>query len=250
MEGVFRFIFPNLDMVFDLEQEKIILKEGGETREFFLPMNAHNFYVVGGSVLFGKPVPGKAKFKAGRPGESQVIEIRAFSPKDKKQSKPSGESGEGKEEEENTASATANGDAKKADKAIMVFIDEKGSYKRSVLLNKANLYALLEVFRQQDKVVPLDGGEVVFEKRDGQTMIQGNLVPFQKAKALYYLLDNYLRTGKLPPVHQEWDGLKIVIVPSKKRKRIEVFKKRGDNFIPAGTTRINPENALRIMSAL
>jgi len=96
----------------------------------------------------------------------------------------------------------------------LIFIDETTNFKKTYLFIIYNLYALWELFRLQDKVVSV--GDLVWERRKGSVLLQGVFVPFQKAKALFFALDQYLRTGEIPSINQDWEYGRIVLWSSKK----------------------------------
>jgi len=229
---VFVFTAKGGIITFDFESGKVVLKLD-KGYEFPAPMNLHNFCVVLGGILYGKNVGRKQVFFAGKPGERKVIELRGILYERKKE----------EEEEENQPD---NGQTVRMPRALLTFIDEPGSFKKTFMLNIYNVYALWELFRAQDKVVSVD--DLVFERREGNVFIQGVPLPFQKAKSVFYALDRYLREGYLPGINQEWEYGKLMLWRTK--KRIDFFKKNGETLIPSGVIRVNPDNAFRLMSVL
>ena len=252
---VFEFTVAHGLIVFDFPQNKILLRlEDGE-REFPAPVNLHNFCVVMGGILYGKKVSRKQVFFTGKPGERKVIELRGFLYEKMKKEGQSQEVGNA-EEEKQGEEITQNGENpngnnpepefRKRPRALITFIDEPENFKRTFLFNVFNLYALWELFRLQNKVVSVD--DLVFERRDGNVLVQGVPLPFQKAKALFYALDLYLRTGQVPAVNQDWEYGRLMLWNTK--KRMDFFRKNGEVFIPSGVIRMSADNALRIMSVL
>lgn len=222
---VFEFTLVRGQMLFDFAQGKVVLKtDKGVEKEFPAPVNLHNFCVVIGGILYGKNITRKQFFFVGKPGERRVIEIRGVIYKK--------EIGEGKKVER--------------PRIFVTFIDEKDNFKETFVLNIFNAYSLWEMFRAQDKVVSVD--DMVFEKREGHTFIQNVPLPYQKAKSLFYALDTYLRENSLPAVNQEWEYGRLMLWSEK--KRMDFFRRAGEEYIPSGVIKLNSDNALRIMSVL
>ncbi len=226
---VFEFTVSGGCVIFDFGEGKVILKAGEEEKEFPAPTNLHNFCVVMGGILYQKNVTRKQVFFVGPPGSRKVIELRGILYKKEKEEKEGDQNG-----------------SRQRPRAIITFIDESEGFKRSFMFNIFNIYALWELFRMQDKVVSVD--DLVFERREGNLFVQGIPVPFQKAKAIFHALDEYLRNGKLPAINQDWEYGRIMLWTEK--GRMDLFKKNGGNLIPYGVVRMNPDNALRIMSVL
>ncbi len=238
---VFEFTVAKGSILFDFAQEKVVLKLDEGEREFPAPVNLHNFCVVAGGILYRKNITRKQVFFTGKPGERKVIEIRGSLYRKRKEEEQKEEQQESQEEQEQRDRQEGL-----RPRAFITFIDETENFKRTFLLNIFNLYALWELLRIQDKVVSVD--DLVFERREGSVVIQGVPLPFQKAKALFYALDLYLRTGQVPAVNQDWEYGKLMLWNSK--KRLDFFKRNGEVLVPSGVVGINADNALRIMSVL
>jgi len=208
-------------IVFDFAENKIRLRLVEGEKEFPMPVNLHNFCVVIGGIIYGTNVARKQVFFTGKKGERKVIDLRGLF----------------YEKREN---------GQKYPRAVLNFIDETANFKKTFLFNIFNLYALWELFRLQDKVVSVE--DLVWERREGNVFLQGVFVPFQKAKALFFALDQYLRTGEIPSVNQDWEYGRIMLWASK--KRLDFFKRSGDALIPSGVIELNQDTALRIMSVL
>jgi len=230
---VFEFTVVDGSIVFNFPEGIIKLRLPEGEKEFPIPANLHNFCVVIGGIIYGTNVTRKQVFFTGRPGERKVIDLRGFY----YEKKINENKGQDEEEGENKRTYP---------RAILIFIDEPTNFKKSFLFNIYNLYALWELFRMQDKVVSVD--DLVWERREGNVFLQGIPVPFQKAKALFFALDQYLRTGQVPSVNQVWEYGKLIL--SAPKKRLDFFRKSGNVLIPSGVININPDNALRIMSVL
>ena len=240
---VFEFTVADGTILFDFSEGKVVLRLE-EEREFPSPVNLHNFCVVMGGILYGKNVSRKQVFFTGKPGERKVIELRGLLYEKKKQQEQSTEdNGAGQQQEQNGQSPE---EPRKRPRALMTFIDEPANFKRTFLFNIFNLYALWELFRMQDKVVSVD--DLVIERREGSVLIQGIPLPFQKAKSIFYALDLYLRTGQVPAINQDWEYGRIMLWNTK--KRMDFFRRNGDVLVPSGVVKLNPDNALRIMSVL
>ncbi|HHJ63315.1 MAG TPA: hypothetical protein ENJ61_00245 [Aquifex aeolicus] len=238
---VFEFTVARGSILFDFSQERVVLRlDEGEEKEFPAPVNLHNFCVVAGGILYRKAIVRKQVFFTGKPGERKVIEIRGslYRKRKEEEQKEEQEFQEGQEQRNRQEGVWP--------RAFITFIDETENFKRTFLLNIFNLYALWELFRVQDKVVSVD--DLVFERKEGSVFIQGVPLPFQKAKALFYALDLYLRTGQIPGINQDWEYGKLMLWNSK--KRLDFFKKNGNVLVPSGVVGINADNALRIMSVL
>lgn len=268
---VFEFTLSGGVFVVDLSRNLITLKLEDREYEFPFPANPHNFCVVLGGILYGKNVSRKQFFFTGRPGERRMIEVRGIlyekrrdeenrsEPQEENQEqrieteKPEAESKEQAEAprterkgKENSEEEQQNPQKKRRTRVILTFIDETSGFKRSFLLNIFNVYALWELFRLQDKVVSVEN--LVFERREGNVFIQGIPIPFQKAKALFYALDVFLRTGRVPAINQDWEYGRIMLWNAK--KRMDFFKRSEGLLVPSGVVKLSTDNALRIMSVL
>ena len=221
---VFEFTVVDGSIVFDFAENKIRLRLVEGEKEFPMPVNLHNFCVVIGGIIYGTNVERKQVFFTGKKGERKVIDLRGFFYEKR----------------------NGKGESQKYPRAVLIFIDETTNFKKTYLFNIYNLYALWELFRLQDKVVSV--GDLVWERRKGSVLLQGVFVPFQKAKALFFALDQYLRTGEIPSVNQEWEYGKIMLWSSK--KRLDFFRRSGEALIPSGVIELNQDTALRIMSVL
>jgi len=236
LPDVYEFTTARGSVLFDSSSSTIAVFEDGVERVFPYPVNIHAFCVVIGGLLYGREVGRKALFKIGKPGERKVMELRLIPVR-----KKVGVSGSG----DNDGAVSENGKAEYRG-ALLTFIDEKEGFKRSVMFNRPNLYALWEMFRAQDKVVGI--GDFVFEKKEGSVFLQGVYVPYQKVKSSFYILDRYLRTGSIPGVNQEWEYGKLMFW--NRKKRVDFFRKVGETLIPAGALRLSFEDALRMLSVL
>lgn len=234
---VFEFTVAKGSILFDFSQDRVVLRMEEGEKEFPAPVNLHNFCVVIGGILYRKNITRKQVFFTGKPGERKVIEIRGSLYRKKKEDHQ--QETENQEEQDQKQERVWP-------RALITFIDETENFKRTFLFNIFNLYALWELFRIQDKVVSV--GDLVFERKEGNVFIQGVSLPFQKAKALFFALDVYLREGSLPGINQDWEYGRLMLWSSK--ERLDFFRKNGEVLIPSGVIRINADNALRIMSVL
>ncbi len=241
---VFEFTVADGSILFDFSEGKVVLRLKEEEKEFPSPVNLHNFCVVMGGILYGRNVSRKQVFFTGKPGERKVIELRGLLYEKRRPQEQKQDGEETQREQEQDGQQTE--EPRKRPRALMTFIDEPEGFKRTFLFNVFNLYALWELFRMQDKVVSVD--DLVIERREGSVLIQGIPLPFQKAKSIFYALDLYLRTGQIPAINQDWEYGRIMLWNTK--KRMDFFKKNGDVLVPSGVVKLNPDNALRIMSVL
>jgi len=237
-------------VVIDYEREVISLPDEG--KEFAVPHNLYNFCVVLGSIIYPvRDVTTKTIFVTGKPNERKHILLKKLGARlgteqqEDVSSNGTGEKKNTKEKEKKEATAVKE-ESRRVEKGLLKFTLEAEGYEKIFILLPHDAFAFWELFRKKDKTVGVD--DLVLEKRDGFVFVSGIPVHYQKTRNLFYVLDHFLRTGQILTVRLEWDFGRIDVL--EKKRRIGVYKKAGEDYIPAGVVRLTPENALRIMSVL